>query len=139
RHSDNDRNVALGLLRQYVPPVELPEIRIARPLHRPLYRHRSRVVCGHGEIPIAKLVVEVLQMSRSRVRSLFWILPLIDPPVALQAVSAGPARHELPHTASACPRQRQWMETRFGLRKIDQILWNALFLENPRDHLAVPS
>src|SRR5579872_4124864 len=76
-------------------------------------------------------------MMRGGSRRLLRILPFINPPVALQAVSLGAAGHELPHAASSRTGERQRMESRFRLREIDQVLRNAFFLENSLNHLLI--
>ena len=38
--------------------------------------------------------------------------------------------HELPHAAGPCPRKRQRLESRLGLRQVDQVLRNAFFFKS---------
>ena len=47
------------------------------------------------------------------------------------------AGHELPHAARSGARQRQRLETRFGLRQVDQILRDTDLLQGRGDHVAV--
>src|SRR3954470_22148649 len=67
------------------------------------------------------------------------VLPIIRPGIAMQVVSPGAARHELPDSASSGTRNRIRMEARFGLRQIDEILRNAFFPERALDHLPIAS
>ena len=68
---------------------------------------------------------------------LLWVLAVIHPPVPFQTVQRARASHELPHAARARPRQRQRLKSRLRLCQVDQVLGNALLLENPRDHVAI--
>src|SRR5579872_6266632 len=67
----------------------------------------------------------------------FGILPVVKPPILLQAVCFGSASHKLPHSSCPCSGQRQWMEARLGLRQINQILRNSFIAQRLLNHRAI--
>ena len=67
-------------------------------------------------------------MAGCGARGFFGILPIVDPHVVRKTVSTGAAGHKLPDTASAHSRDSQGVESRLGLREVDQILGNAFLL-----------
>ena len=73
-------------------------------------------------------------MPRRRPGRLFWIIPLIDIAVLAQPVLFAPKLHELPHAGSVGAGTRLGTESRFGLREVENLRWNTLFLENTGDH-----
>jgi hypothetical protein len=133
----NDGNVILGFLGQDVAVVEFPEIGVAGALHRSLHRAGAGVVRGHGEIPVAKLVVEIFQVAGGGAGGFLGVLAVVDPHVVVKARTAAAAAHELPDAASARPRNRQRMESGLGLRQIDQILRHAFLFQSCHDHVVV--
>src|SRR3984885_15117506 len=76
-------------------------------------------------------------MMRGSARGFLGILTLVEPPAAFESVTFGAARHELPDASSAGTRNRQRMESGFGLRKINKILRHAFLLERAANHLVV--
>ena len=95
------------------------------------------VVGRHRQIPIAELLVQVLEVTSRGDRGLLRILALVDPPAPLQAIQGAGLSHELPHAASARPRHGQGLETGFGLRQVNQVLRNAFLLEGLQHHVAI--
>ena len=126
-HGQNDGNVIARFLGQHAAAVKLPEIGVAGALHGRLHRAGAGVVGGHGEVPVAELVVEIFQVTGGGAGGFFGILAVVQPPVALQAVAGGAAGHELPHAAGAGARKRQRMKAGFGLRQVNQVLRHAFF------------
>ena len=96
---EDDGNIVLGLLRQVVAPVKLPEVHIASSLHSALHVSRAPVVGGHGEVPVAQLVVGFLDIAGIGTRGFFRIEALVIPARLCQPVCS--IRHELPHAARA--------------------------------------
>ena len=122
---------------QHVAPVQLPEVRIARPHHRPLHVARAPVVRRHRQVPVPELVVQILHIARICLRRLLRIEALIEVRIARKPVHAL-ERHELPHAARARVRvQRLRLEARLRHRQVDQVLRNALLPQVLRDHLLV--
>src|SRR5215475_1150470 len=79
---ENDGYVVLRLLWQYVASVEFPEVGITSPLHRLLNVAWTRVIGSYGQIPVAKLVVQIFQVAGSSTRGFFGILTFVDPPAS---------------------------------------------------------
>ena len=96
--SQNDGDVVLRLLRQIVAPVELPEVSVAGALDCALHIARAPVIAGHRQVPVAKLLVVLLDLARVGPGGLLRIEALIYPAIALQAVGTAKG-HELPHAA----------------------------------------
>ncbi len=94
--SQNDGDVVLGLLGQVVAPVELPEIGIAGALHGTLHIAWSPVITSHGQVPVAKLLIVLLDLAGVGACSFLRIETLVHPPIALQTIRATEG-HELPH------------------------------------------
>ncbi len=137
RDGDDDGNVVARFFGEYVAVVEFPEIGVSSALDGGLHGAWSRVVSGHGEIPVAELVVEILEMMRGGARGLFGILPIVNPPTAFESVASGATAHELPHAASAGARDGERMESGFGLGEVDEFLGNSLLAENAADHVFI--
>ena len=93
------RHIVLGFRGQVVALVELPEIGVARLLHRALHIARAPVVAGHRQIPVAQLVVDELHVAGIGAGRFFRIEALVHIRVARQPVVA--MGHELPHAAGA--------------------------------------
>ena len=136
-YGQNDWNVVSSFLGKHIASIQFPKIGVTGALDGTLDSTRTRVVGSHGQVPVAKLLVEIFQVARSGARGLLRILAVIHPPVALQAVAARPAGHELPDSTSADSRQSERVEARFGLRQVNQILRNALFLQDAANHRVV--
>src|SRR5580698_798543 len=71
------RDVVLGFGGQLVALVELPEIGIAGLLNRVLNVAGAVIVGGHGQVPIAQLVVEKLHVAGVGAGGFFRIEALI--------------------------------------------------------------
>ncbi len=94
------------------------------------------VVGGHGQVPVAELVVEELHVAGVGARGLLGIEALVDVGVARQAVVG--AGHELPHAAGAgAAIDGLRLEARFGHGQVDQVLRHAFFGQNALDHRLV--
>src|SRR5271156_4822760 len=65
------------------------------------------------------------------------ILPIVDPPAALESVALGAAAHELPHAACASTGNSQRMKTGLCLRQIDEFWRNSLLPKNAMDHVFI--
>ena len=96
---NDDGDVVLGFPREDVAAVELPEVGVAGAADRLLDVAGAGVVGGHGEVPVAELVVEVVEMAGGGASGLLGVKALIEPPVAGQTIACGAAANELPHTA----------------------------------------
>src|SRR5260370_2819997 len=55
----------------------------------------------------------------------------------MQIIGSGAAAHELPNPTRSRPRDCIWMEPRFRLRQINQVLRHTLFFQYPLNHLSV--
>ena len=104
RERENNRDVVFRLLGQDVAAVEFPEVGVTGALDSLLHVARTAVVGGHGEIPVAKLSVEISQVMGSSARGFLRVLAIVNPHAVMQTVTAGPAAHELPDAASADAR-----------------------------------
>src|SRR5437879_13696678 len=89
----NYRDIVAGLFWQDIPAVEFPEIGVSGALHSAWDCARARVVRPHGQIPIAKLVVEVSPMTGGGAGRFLRILSLIHPTVMVYIVSWHSATH----------------------------------------------
>ena len=131
------RNIAAGFLGQFAAFVELPEIGIAGLLNGVLHTACAPVVAGHGEIPIAQLVINELHVAGVGARGFLRIEALVHVRRARQSVEFV-VGHELPHTASVrVAIKSARIEARLGHRQIDQVLRHALFGHHPLDHRLV--
>jgi hypothetical protein len=90
--------------------IELPEIGVSSALHCSLHRPGSGVIGRHRQIPVAKLVIEILQMARGGACGFLRILPVIDPNIVREAVAASTAGHKLPDATGADAGNGQRME-----------------------------
>src|SRR5229473_2781968 len=104
-----------------------------------LHVARAAVVSGHRQIPVAVELVEIAKMLRSGVRGLFGILAFVNPPGVAEPIFMAAVGHELPDPPRPGARKSQRLEGAFGLRQVDQILRQALFLQNAGNHLAITS
>ena len=136
-NGDDDGNVVAGFLGQHVAAVEFPEIGVAGALDGALHGSGAGVVRGHGEIPVAELIVEILEVMSGGAGGFFGILTVVNPPAAFESVTLGAAAHELPHATSAGAGNGQGMESGFGLRQVDEVLGHSLFFERPANHIFV--
>ena len=88
-----------------------------RPLHGALHAAGAAVVRSQREVPVAvEHLARASQVLRRRDRRLFRIRPLVDIPVAAQAVFRRRAGHELPDALRLGPRQRVRLEGAFDQR-----------------------
>src|SRR2546429_1643756 len=78
-------------------------------------------------------------MTRCRSCGFLRILAFVHPLISLQPVPFSSAGHELPHAASSHSRKRQWVESGFGLGKVDQLRWHPFVFENVLDGFAITS
>src|SRR6266536_5578289 len=78
-------------------------------------------------------------MPRGRPRRLLWILPIVHPHIVREAISTRATAHKLPNAASTHTRDGMWMESRLGLRQINQILRNSFLFQCGDDHVVVAS
>ena len=88
-------------------------------------------------MPVAEHAVERLEVLRRGNRRLLRIGPFVDVPIGRETVLDGGAPHELPDTASLCPRQRRGLERAFNQGHVGQIQWQALGPEDVLDHRQV--
>lgn len=58
----DDGNIILGFLRKGIAAIEFPEVSVPGALHGALDVPGAPVVRGHGEIPVAELFVEILDV-----------------------------------------------------------------------------
>ncbi len=97
---DDAGDVVLGFAGKCVEAVELPEVGIAGFGDGVLHVAGAPVVGGHGEIPVAELVVERLHVAGVGEGGLLGVEALIEEAIALEAVGSAEG-HELPHAAGA--------------------------------------
>ena len=94
------------------------------------------VVGGHGQVPVAELVVEELHVAGVGAGGFFGIEALVHVGVARQAVVA--VGHELPHAAGAgAAIDGLRLEARLGDRQVDQVLRHAFFGHDALNHRLV--
>src|SRR6202012_2239943 len=99
-----------------------------------LYAAWTPVVGGHGEIPVAKLVIERLHITCVGEGRLLGVEALIEETVALETVGAAEG-HELPHAAGAGSGvDNLGLEAGFRDGQVDEVLRDALGGEIFRDH-----
>src|SRR6185369_9675989 len=70
-HGQNRRNVVGGFLGESVPAAKLPEVGIAGAHHGIIDATGSAVIGGHGQIPVAEMLVEVVQVPGGGAGSFF--------------------------------------------------------------------
>ena len=99
----NGRNVVLGLVSQYLPSRQLPEIPRAENAHGPQDFHLTRVVGRLGQLPRPEHGVEVTEVTRGGYRGLLGIKALVDPAIDAKAIATSGGRHELPETLGPGP------------------------------------
>ena len=129
-------DVVLGFAGKVVALVELPEVGVAGLLDRALNVAGAPVVAGHGEIPVAKLRVDVLHVAGVGAGGFFGIEALVDVVVAGEAVVA--IGHELPHAAGAgAGVDGAGLEAGLGDGEIDEVLRNAFFAHDALNHRPV--
>ena len=85
---DDAGDVGLGFGGKGVEAVELPEVGVAGPGDGVLDVAGTPVVGGHGEIPVAELVVEGLHVTGVGEGGLLGIEALVEEAVALEAVGS---------------------------------------------------
>ena len=131
------RDVVLGFAGKVVAFVELPVVGVAGFLDGLLNSACAPVVGGHGEVPVAELVVDELHVAGIGAGGFFWIEALVDvvgfgEPVELVV------GHELPHaTGAGTAVLGAGLEARFGDGEIDEVLGDAFFSEDALDHCLV--
>lgn len=134
------RHVIFGFSGQLMAFVELPEAGVAGARDGVLDVARAVVVGGHGQIPVAELVIEELHVAGVGARGFLGIEALIDIAVADESVFI--AGHELPHAAgpAAMPGSGPdgpGLEAGLGDGEIDEVLGHAFFGEDAPDHGAI--
>ena len=97
---DDAGDVIFRFAGKSVAAVELPVVGIAGLGDGVLDAARAPVVGGHGEIPVAELVIERLHVAGVGEGGLLGVEALIEEAVALEAISSAEG-HELPHAAGA--------------------------------------
>lgn len=125
---EDDRDIVSGFSRKVVALVELPEVGITSALHGMLNIRRAPVIGGHGEIPIAELLVEILDVVRVGDGGGDGIEAVVEPCGVRRSVRV--TGHELPHASSAgVAIDDLGAETGFSKCLIDEVLGYALLLE----------
>ena len=134
---DDGGHVSLGGGGESVEAVELPEVGVPGFGDGVLDAAGAPVVGGHGEVPVAELVVEGLHVAGVGEGGLFGIEALVEEAVALEAVGAAEG-HELPHAAgTGTGVDDLGLEAGLGYGEIDEVLGDALRGEIFGDHGAI--
>ena len=131
-------HVGAGLAGHGVAAIELPEVRVAGAHDGLLDVARAPVVGGHGEVPVAELRVQGLDVAGVGARGLFGIEAVVEVAVAGEAVLGTGVGHELPHAASAgAGVDDLWLEAGLGHGEVDEILRDAFVFEDLLDEAAI--
>ena len=85
-------------------------------------------------MPIAQLRKQVPQVLGRRASGLLGIQPIVVPLGLLQSILLATKRNKLPHPRRCHVRHRARRKSALRLRQIDQLLRNALFGQNLRNH-----
>ena len=113
---------------------ELPEVAHAGALDGAVDVAGPGVVGGERQVPVAVPIVQVAQVACGRPRRLLGVESLVDVRIAAQPVELGRAAHELPEPERAGRGERVHLEGALDVREEDEILRDALFLEDPPRH-----
>src|SRR5690348_4107278 len=70
-------------------------------------------------------------------RGLLRIAALVNPIIPFEPVLLASIGHELPNASCSDARNRIRQERALGLRKVHQILWNSLFVEDTAHHCII--
>ena len=131
---DDDRNVVGGFGRQNAARPQFPEVRVTGALHSALDVDGSAIVGGDREVPIAELIVKIVEVVSGGARGHFRIHPVIGVAGLHQPVLLPAKRHELPHAAGGGAGHRPRHEAGFGLRQVDQLARYSFFVQDSLNH-----
>ena len=93
--------------------MDFPKVAGFRSCNGAIHPALPTVVGRDNQMPIAKVVVQVIEMPRSRMRGFFDVHSVVDIGVAPQAIEQARAVHKLPHAQGACPREGAGIEPAF--------------------------
>jgi hypothetical protein len=115
-----------------------PEIVDVGRLERPLHAAGAAVVRRQRQVPVpAEEFAEGAEIFRRRERRFFRVGPLVDEPIAAEAVLQAGSGHELPDSLGFGARQRVRLEGAFDQRDVREIERQALGAENALNHRQV--
>ncbi len=137
RRRENERHVVACLAPKTAARRELPEVARARALETLQNSALTRVVCGHREVPVPEHLVQVAEIGRGGARGLHRIAPLVEGAIPLETVTLARAGDELPEAVGGGARVGLVLEGRLDHRDVDEILRNALLLEDAAHELEV--
>ena len=118
---------------QVVGGLSVPAVLLDRARHGAL----APVVGGERELPIAELVVQLLQIIERAVGRSDDIAPGIEPPVLLQTIELAGARYELPDTGCAAARERHGVVRAFDHGQQRDFERHAAFLDFRHDEIQI--
>ena len=126
------RHIAPGLAGQII--VDIPDIVLARALHRLVHIAGTTVVGGDCQLPVPEDCIGVTQVFGSRFHRLNRVQPFVHKGIDGQAIEFRSAVHKLPHTLCAHPGHSVILEHRLDDRHSPELLRYAVtvecFLEN---------
>src|SRR5262249_15890700 len=131
---DQFGDVVLSLLCQEAGSGELPEIARPQTVDGALNLPTPSVVACPRQIPVAQLVIELMQVVRGCDGGLQEVSPLVEPEILVQPKQLAGAVYELPHAGRTRVRVRLCREAALDHRQIDRIFGNTLFDEDWLDH-----
>ncbi len=127
-------HVVLGLVAQVAAPGHIPEVVGAKAARGPVQGEGTRVVAGHGQVPVAAGLVEVPEIAGGSSAGLHRIAPFLDPGVAVQAEEAASGADELPHAHGLGRAPGGVLEAGLDEGQVREVLGHPLLLEDLARH-----
>ncbi len=136
-HGEDEGDVVGSFLGQDVEALEFPEVGVSGAFDGVIDAAGAAVIGGHGEVPVAEVFVEVVEVVGGGLGGFDGVHALVVIGGLVEAVFAAAELGELPEADAGFigPGARQ--EAGLVLGEVDEFLWDAFLGEGLFDHATV--